>query len=179
MSKENTTLTNFLAEMAEHPRYRDQARLSLHIAREFANFPSADPVDYSEEIEALCKELSLDPDEMLTLIAGKVDSVKFPLGQAYENAVATALKKPKHFRVVFKGKRFFMANLIYYLSVTNKNGLFNIPAQRVATSARTTAFVVYAFIKELEKRGFITVEDETYIPGRRGKLFRWLEHPQN
>ena len=101
MSKEKTLLTTFLAEMADNPRFNDQPRLSLHIAREFANFPSADPTDFSEQIESLCERLSLDPDEMLTLIAGKINSVRFPLGQAYENAVAMALKQPKHFRVVF------------------------------------------------------------------------------
>ena len=129
-------------------------------------------------IDALCEKLSPDGAEMLTLIAGTIERVRYPRGVTYGNVVEKAEKEPKRFRVVFKGKRFTLINIIYYLSLVKSDEPFNIPAQLVAASAKTNQSSVYSFISVLQKRGFLK-EVKSYIPHDRGRLFKWLEKPLN
>ena len=177
MTKE-IALKEFFTEIIDNPPFRELRPLSFYVSREFANYPSADPADFYEQIVLLCKPLSLDPDEMLTLIAGAIEAVKYPRGVAYENVIERAKKEPKRFRGVFKGKRFLLINIFYQFSLVRTDGIFNIPAQMVAASVHTPPRVVTGFITELMKRGIIAkIMDE--VPHKTGRLFKWVEQPLN
>lgn len=170
-------LTDFFRAITDEPPFPDCSRLSFHIAREFAKHPTADPEDYSGEFGSLCDKLSLDSEEMQTLVAGKIESVKYPLGQVFAGIVTKALKDPKRFRMAFKSKRFVLVNIFYHLSESHKHDLFNIPAKMVAERAHTTQEVVYAFITELKKKGFIKEIVKEDRANHKGRLFKWLEPP--
>jgi hypothetical protein len=172
-------LIDFLRKTMENPASMDSYSLSFHIARAFVNHQPAEPDEYMEEIESLCAKLSLDCDEMISLIGGSLHKVQFPHGKDYSYAVALAVTEQKRFRIVCKNKRFTMINIMFRLSEIRGHRPFNIPAKLVATSAKTTEQVVYAFINELLRRGIIEEVAEEDIKNGKGRLFQWLDIPEN
>ena len=116
---------------------------------------------------------------MITFVAGRIHKVKLPLGVDYSYAVRKASRQPRRFAMAYKGKRFFMINVMYALAEIHSPGLFNIPAKQIATSAHTTPAVVYAFIDELLRKGVIEKKTEEDQSKGKGRLFQWIQHPAN
>src|SRR4051794_35155507 len=77
------TIIDFLRQTMENPPCSDISGLSFYIAREFVNHQPAEPDEYTEEIEPLCEKISLDCDEMISLIGGSLHKVQFPHGKDY------------------------------------------------------------------------------------------------
>src|SRR3954464_6446655 len=106
-------LSLFIRGLSVNPPYCNCQRLSFHIAQRFANYPSAVPADYSNDFDYICEKLSLDSEEMETMVTAKIPKVKHPAGEAYASAVEKAILAPKKFRKPFKKKSFFMINIFY------------------------------------------------------------------
>lgn len=143
----------------------------------FVNYPGAEPSEYSDEFDLLGEKLALDGEELLTLTEGSLHKVKLPQGKDYSYAVTKAITHARRFRDTFKGNRFVMINIFYYLSELHGHELFNIPAKRVATSAHTKPMVVYAFINMLVRKGYLEERVKEDKGNHKGRLFKWLDFP--